>query len=187
MLSTWLDKEMRPRYGCRQSSDVLMFKATFLMLPMALVLCGCKTHMGFRFYRGQGDVAQVILQESIQRGGTPSNTNSLPVLTGKWYHNQDEYGIGLLLPRDQYEVVRDMPNQWYGQHRLGPTETLDGGWLSVYRFTPKGGAMLVGCDRKVTTVGMRPLNAEESAKAMSEAFKDKRVRRAMEKSEAADK
>jgi hypothetical protein len=34
---------------------------------------------------------------------------------------------------------------------------------------------------------MRPLNAEESAKAMSEAFKDKRVRRAMEKSEAADK
>lgn len=167
-----------------------MFKATFLMLAMVFVLCGCKTYMGFRFQRGQGDVAQVILQESIQRGGSPMNTNNLPVLAGKWYCSKDEYGIALLLPRDQYEAVRDMVYQLYGQPKKswGPSELVHGGWMLGYRFTSKGGAMQVGCDREVTFVNIiRPLTAEESAKLMSEAFTDKRVRRAMEKSDATDK
>jgi hypothetical protein len=189
MPSTWLDKEMRLRYECSQSPVVPMFKATFLMLAMVFVLCGCKTHMGFRFHRGQGDVAQIILLESIQRGGTPSNTNSLPVLAGKWHYSKDEYAIAMLLPREHYETVRDMVNQWYGQPRLGPTETLDDGWLSVYRFTPKGGAMQVGCDQEVTFVNIiRPIKDwEETAKILGEVARDKRYRRAMKKLEAADK
>src|SRR5579859_3328975 len=89
-----------------------MRSSTSLVLVGLAILCGCSSSK--HYVRGQGDVGQFILRHAVAFGGLPVATNGLPTITGDWQYIQDEYGVGILLPRSQYQPVQDFVRAAFG-------------------------------------------------------------------------
>jgi hypothetical protein len=74
--------------------------------------CGCRS--GKHYVRGHGDAGQFILRQAVAYGGRPVTTNGLPRIEGDWRYIQDEYGVGLLLSKSQYQQVQDFVSAAFG-------------------------------------------------------------------------
>jgi hypothetical protein len=125
----------------------MQVRATFSILLTAF-LCGCSSD---HFAAGHGDVGQFILQQAISRGGSPA-TNSLPAIFGRWRYSEDKDGVVIRMSREQYSAVETFLRQAFGEPKIEPTETTDGGKLGVYRLSSKGGGIQFGYDSKQTQI-----------------------------------
>jgi hypothetical protein len=121
----------------------------FLFYLTIALICGCARD---HFTVGNGDVGQFILQQAIVRGGTPITTNSLPVISGRWRYSEDKDGVVIRMSRAQYPAVEAFLRQTFGEPKLGPVDTVDGGKLGVYRLSSKGGGIQFGYDAKQTQI-----------------------------------
>ena len=143
-----------------------------LLLVLIGLSCGCASE---RFTKGHGDVGQFIIQQAVIRGGQPATTNGLPTISGRWRYSKDEYGVVIQMSRERYPAVASLLQEAFGEPKLGPADTKDGGKLGEYRFTPKGGGIQFGCDvKQAWVIVIRPLSKQEFGEAFSRAMKDKR-------------
>lgn len=119
----------------------------FILVLLVVLVPGCTHRLEPGFQRGQGDVRDFILSEAIQRGGTPVTTNDLPIVPGQWRYERDEFGVVIRLPRHTYELVEDFMLMAFGQPKIGPSETPEGGMFGAYRLTARGGGLLSAMTR----------------------------------------
>lgn len=142
---------------------------TSFFVLLAVLLCGCSS--GY-FTGGRGDAGQFILQQAVARGGSPITTNALPVISGRWRYSEDKDGVVIRLSREQYPAVEAFLRQAFGEPKMKPTDTLDGGKLGVYRLSSRGGAIQFGCDTQWTQViVIRPVSLTEIFQGMAKAAK----------------
>src|SRR5882724_9402758 len=106
------------------------------IVSFALV-CGCAKKDEMRFKAGSGDAGHYLLQQAVGRGGQPITTNGLPAITGAWRYAEDQYGVVICLPRDDYEAIDKLLRKAFGEPKFGPSETTDGGKLGGYRLSPQ--------------------------------------------------
>jgi hypothetical protein len=111
---------------------------TFIFTLAFVVACGCATQ---RFAKDNGDVGQYILQQAIRYGGSPTNTDGLPVVTGRWCYMEDARGMQIQLPADMYSEVELFLNQAFaGARQFGPADSADTrARIHEYRISAKGG------------------------------------------------
>ena len=117
---------------------------TSLVLLGLAIVCGCSSNK--HYVRGQGDVGQFIIQHAVAFGSHPVATNSLPTITSDWQCIQNEYGVGIVLSRSQYQPVQDFVRAAFGP----PSNSA--GW-SVRDF---GVAIMVQKADSNTVVGIYP-------------------------------
>ena len=122
---------------------------TSLVLLGLAVVGGCSS--GKNYVRGQGDVGQFILQHAVSFGGHPVATNGLPAIEGEWQYVRDEYGVGIMLSRSQFQPVQDFVRAAFGP----PSNSA--GW-SVRDF---GVAIMVQKADSNTIVGIYPPMSDE--------------------------
>jgi len=147
---------------------------TFIAFPLLLIglFSGCAHE---QFSRGRGDVGQFIVQQAAVRCGLTVSTNGLPPVGGRWKYSEDEHGVVIQMPRDQYPAVESLLRQTFGEPKFGPVDTKDGGKLGGYRLTPKGGGIQFGYDAGHTQViVIRPLTKQEFGKSFQKAMQDER-------------
>jgi hypothetical protein len=66
------------------------------------------------------------------------------------------------MSREQYPAVEAFLRQAFGEPKIEPTETSDGGKLGVYRLSSKGGGIQFGYDTKQTQIiVIRPMSTDE--------------------------
>jgi hypothetical protein len=144
-------------------------RTTFSVLLVAFI-CGCSSD---HFTSGHGDVGQYILQQAIDRGGSPA-TNSLPVFSCRWRYSEDKDGVVIWMPREQFPAVTTFLRQAFGVPRIEPTVTPSGVELGVYRLSAKGGAIQFLCDAKRTQIiVIRPMTTDEIIDATVKALGSK--------------
>lgn len=145
---------------------------TPLFLVLIGVLCGCAHE---HFVKGRGDVGQFIVKQAVVRCDLPTPTNDLPVITGRWRYSEDEQGVVIQMPRNQYPAIESLLLQTFGEPKFGPIDTKDGGKLGSYRLTPKGGGIQFGYDADHTQViVLRPLTKQELGESFQKAMQDER-------------
>ena len=117
---------------------------TSLTVVFALYLVGCVGCAGNKFIHGSGDVGQYVLQQSIAQGGRPVSTNSLPVLGSEWSYYQDENGVAVHLPREQFPAVADFLRQAYGEPSMPVKSSANGRTMGIYDTENIGVGILFG-------------------------------------------
>lgn len=148
-------------------------KAHVYLLLFAIFTCACAHRIEPGFHQGKGDVREFILSKVIERGGTPVNTNNLPPIPGKWRYMEDEFGVVVRLPRSSYGHVEDFMLKAFGQPKIGPEETRDGGRYGSYRLTSKGGGLSFDHDATQTQViVLRPVTPEQALQRVPEVVKE---------------
>lgn len=148
-------------------------KSLVSLLLFAMFACGCALRLEPGFQRGEGDVRNFILSEAIERGGTPVNTNELPSIPGRWQYKEDEFGVVIRLPLHSYGHVKEFMLTAFGQPKIGPGQTRDGGGYGAYRLTPKGGGLSFHHDEKKTMViVLRPVSTEQILQRLPEVVKE---------------
>ena len=158
-----------------------MKKLTLLIILSVCVamLNGCASN---HYQQGRGDVGQFIIQQAIARGGTPVTTENLPAVSGKWSSFEDQYGIVIHLPREQFPAVESLLLLSFGQPKIKPTETSDGSKFGAYRLTAKGGGIQFMCDAKLTEVIIiRPLSGNEFSDSVMRTFQSKEFQKELGK------
>ena len=118
---------------------------------------------------------QVISSWSRQSpsGGQIITTNGLPVIAGAWRYSEDQDGVVIRLPRDDYNAVETLLRQAFGKPKFGPSETTDGGMLGGYRLTPQGGAIQFGHDAQgAQVIILRRLTKQEFSDGFVRAVKE---------------
>lgn len=164
----WYEAHMRPRYAW----DLLALIAIGFLL-----LCGCTRDSGFT--KGKGDIGPFILQHAISRGARPVATNSLPPVGGEWRYAEDQNGVVLQLPLEQFSEVEAFLRYTFGPPSHEPSDTTDGGKHGWYAARDIGAAVMFGYDEKRTEViVLRPFGSNsplppEVFKAMAEGLEDK--------------
>lgn len=137
-----------------------------------MLLGGCASHEESKFRAGSGDAGHFILLQAMARGGQPITTDGLPSITSAWRYSEDQYGVVIQLPRDDYQTVKTLLHQAFGEPKFGPAATADGGELGGYRLTPQGGAIQFGYDAKGThVIILRQLTDKEFADFFAQAMK----------------
>ena len=132
--------------------------------------CGCASE---HFTTGHGDAGQFILQQAIRRGCVPVSTNGLPAIAGRWRYSEDKDGVVIRMSREKYPSVEAFLQQAFGEPKLGPLDTTDGGKLGVYRLSAKGGGIQFGCDvRQTQVIVIRPMSTDEIMQGMAKAAKE---------------
>lgn len=151
-----------------------------LLILFVVVLCGCASS---HFRKGMGDVGQFIIQQAVARGGTPVNTNNLPVVNGKWSFYEDQYGIVVRLPREEFPAVESVLRASFGEPKIEPAKTDNAVKFGAYRLTDKGGGIQFTCDTKETQVIIvRPLSQKEFSESLNRAIQDKEFQKALQNS-----
>jgi hypothetical protein len=146
---------------------------TALTLLTVTMLCSCAHHKEPKFRHGSGDAGEFILRHAIARGGQPALTNALPTITGEWRYAEDDTGVTIRLPREQYPTVEALLRQAFGTPKFGPTETVDGGRLGGYRLTPTGGAIQFGYDSSdAQVIVIRRLTQQEFIDGLARAARE---------------
>lgn len=116
---------------------------------------GCAT---VHYTTGHGDVGQLILQQAISYGGSPT-TNSLPVVMSHWRYTEDAHGMQIYLPPSDYSAVEAFLNLAFaGKPQFGPKTSDDGVTrIHEYRMSSKGGGVqLTGHDTDTLVIILRP-------------------------------
>lgn len=135
---------------------------TSLIVVILTLMCGCVKNDQILFKAGSGDAGQFIMQHALTYGGQPITTSGLPAITGEWRYSEDEYGVIIRMPRDNYQTVENLLRLAFGQPTYGPSVTTDGGMLGGYRLTPQGGVIQFGYDADGTQViVLQQLTAQE--------------------------
>lgn len=136
----------------------MKLRPTFLIFAFA-ALCGCS---GDHFATGRGDPGGFILKQAIARGGSLVTTNALPRIVGGWRYSEDKDGVVILLAREQYPAVEAFLHEAFGELKMKPSQTSDGGKLGAYRLSSKGGAIQFGYNAKEThVIVLRPMSLLE--------------------------
>jgi hypothetical protein len=145
---------------------------TPFLLALSALLCGCAHE---HFTKGRGDVGQFIVQQAVVRCGLTTSTNKLPPVAGRWRYSEDEQGVVIQMPREQYPAIESLLRQAFGEPKFGPVDTKDGGKLGGYRLTSKGGGIQFGYDAERTQViVIRPLTKQEFGESFQKAMQDER-------------
>ncbi len=161
-----LEQEMRWFFHLPKSLQLLIVVSPVL-------LCGCASHQKMRFKAGSGDAGQFILLQAVARGGQLITTNGFPTISGAWRYSEDQYGVVVRMPRDDYEAVEKLLRLAFGEPKFGPSETTDGGKLGGYRLTPQGGAIQFSYGTEGTQViVLRQLTKQEFADGFLRAMKE---------------
>lgn len=151
--------------GMGKGSDI----RSSLLVLVATLFFGCA---GDHFKTGRGDAGRFILEHAIARGVSPL-TNSLPSISGRWRYSEDKDGVVIRMSRQQYPAVEAFLRQSFGEPKIEPTETSDGGKLGVYRLSSKGGGIQFGYDSKQTQIIiLRPISTVEIFRGVIEATKE---------------
>jgi len=148
--------------------------ASLIILSLALV-CGCSKKGEMRFKAGSGDAGQFIVQQAVARGARLSATNGLPAISGAWRYAEDQYGVTIRLPPDDYDKVEATLRQLFGEPIFGPSATTDGGQLGGYRLSAQGGAIQFASNADCAQVIIvRPLTRREAASDVVRALQEMR-------------
>lgn len=83
---------------------------------------------------GQGDIGQFILQTAEQFGGTPTVTNGLPHIPGRWHCLKEKDRIIIELSKQTFPAVVDFLHRSFGQ----PDGYGGSGTYYEYDLTKKG-------------------------------------------------
>ena len=162
----------------RRATDQRCWAARMRMQTLAslavvalLLVCGCAGEKEMHFTKGTGDMGQFVMQQALKRGARPVATNGLPVVGGDWSYSEDQYGVVLHLPREQFSEVEAFLQQAFGAPAQEATDTTDGGKLGWYSPKTIGVALQFGYDSNLTQVTvLRPQPASEIIKRIPEAI-----------------
>ena len=144
----------------------------FSLLPIGLLL-GCAHE---HFTKGRGDVGQFIVQQAVLRCGLSACTNEGPQISGPWRYSEDDHGVIIQMAREQYPAIESLLRETFGQPRIGPVDTTDGGRSGFYKLSPKGGVIQFGYDANGTQVTIvRPLSKKEFGHVLMKAMEDERL------------
>ncbi len=116
-----------------------------------ILLGSCATSHHMQFKAGSGDAGLFILQRATACGGKPIIAEDMPVIAGPWRFSEDQYGVVIRLPREDYEAVEQLLFQAFGEPTLPTSETTDGKF-GCYELTPQGGGIQFGYDAQGTEV-----------------------------------
>jgi hypothetical protein len=157
-----------------------IFGRSFFILEVVL-LCGCAAD---HFTSGHGDIGQFIVQKAVASGATALSTNAVLAVGGHWRYFDDEHGVVIRMAPAQYPAVELFLIQTFGQPKVGPRDTPDGGRYGMYRLTSKGGVIQFGRDAEDGThiEVIRPLTSKESADAVVRSLNDNQVQKALPES-----
>ncbi len=115
------------------------------------------------------------MQQAVVRCGLTTSTNKRPPVAGRWRYSEDEQGVVIQMPREQYPAIESLLRQAFGEPKFGPVDTKDGGKLGGYRLTSKGGGIQFGYDAERTQViVIRPLTKQEFGESFQKAMQDER-------------
>jgi len=150
-------------------------------LVVVSLLCGCATD---HFRSGHGDAGHFILQKAIAFGATPTTTNAALASTGGWRYFEDEQGAVVHMASLDYAALERFLLATFGQPKMGPKDTPQGGKWGMYRLTPIGGCIMFGFDSVdgAHVEVIRPLSRKESSDAVVRTLKDKEVQKAIKDS-----
>lgn len=139
---------------------------------LATLLLGCATSKEMKFKRGKGSVGEFIIAEARAIGGQLLSTNALPALDEEWTIFRDQYGVVLRLPHHSFSNVEALLKAAFGEPRMKPATTTDGGRMGIYRLTSKGGVIQFVQETEWTQVTIiRPLTQDEADDAIIRATK----------------
>ncbi len=116
-----------------------------------ILLGGCAASHEMQFKAGSGDAGLFILQQTTACGGKPALVEDLPVITAPWRFSEDQHGVVIRLPLEDYEAVERLLFLAFGEPTLPVSQTVDGEF-GCYELTPEGGGIQFGCDAKGTEV-----------------------------------
>ena len=142
------------------------------------LLSGCASD---HFRSVHGDVGQFILSKAVTFGGTPTATNAALSSVRGWRYFEDEHGAVVHMAPSDYPALEVFLLATFGEPRVGPKDTPEGGKWGMYRLTPVGGGIMFGRDSVDGThvEVIRPLTRKESSDAVVRALKDKDVQKAV--------
>jgi hypothetical protein len=125
---------------------------TALIAVCCALLIGCTHGKEMRFTRGKGDIGPFILEHALKRGARPVATNALPPIGGEWRYSEDEDGVVLQLPREQFDQIAAFLRHTFGPPTQEPTKTTTGGKLGWYAARTIGVGLQFGYHAKRTQV-----------------------------------
>ena len=74
---------------------------------------------------------------------------------------------------DNYDSVEQFLRRAFGNPKIGPKDTRDGGKLGVYRLSERGGGIQFGHDKKRTEIIiLKPISTDEIIKRLPEVTKE---------------
>lgn len=130
-----------------------------LIFILVLAISGCASE---HYSAGHGDVGQFILRQATRYGGVPTTTNNLPVITSHWRYSEDERGMQIHLPTDDYSRIEAFLDRAFaGKHQFGSGGSAENNTrIHEYRLSPKGGGIqLTGQDDDTQVIIIRPLDS----------------------------
>lgn len=146
----------------------LRFAATtmrqfFFLIPL-LLFAGCQsTPVATLRHDGEGDPGAFIVRIAEAFGDREPLTRDLPFVKSAWQYEVGEHEVIVHLPATKFASVQDLLQTAFGPPTIKPTKNTDGGEISVYRRTDKGGGILLTHDGEVMQVGiLAPISDEES-------------------------
>ena len=156
-----------------------MLRTQCFLVALAL-LCGCASD---HFRSGHGDVGQFILQKAVAAGAVPISTNEVLRVTKSWRYFQDDNGAVVHMAPVDYPALESFLIHTFGQPKVGPKDTPNGGKYGMYRLTAKGGVLQFGRDTEdgAHVEIVRPLTRQEASDAVIRATGDPQVRKALAK------
>ena len=138
---------------------------TSLIVVGCALLTGCRHDKEMRFTKGKDDIGPFILEHALKRGARPVTTNALPAVGGEWRYSEDEHGVVLHLPREQFDQIAAFLRHTFGPPAQEPTDTTTGGKLGWYAARTIGVGLQFGYDAERTQViVLRPQPASEILK-----------------------
>lgn len=148
---------------------------SFITFTLLLSACAHRPEPGFQ--HGSSSVEQFILHEAVARGGTSIRTNDFPLIKGEWRYSRDQNGVIIRLARESYQSVEHFLRLAFGDPKLGPTDTIDGGKLGVYRLSDQGGGIQFGHDGKRTRIIIiKPMSTDEIIRRLLEVMQEDATR-----------
>jgi hypothetical protein len=150
-------------------------------LVMAGLLCGCATD---HFKSGRGDAGQFILQRAVAFGGTPTATNATLPSVRSWRYFEDGHGAVVHMAPSDYPALERFLLATFGEPKVGPRDTPEGGKWGMYRLTSRGGGIMFGRDSVdgAHVEVIRPLTRKGSSDAVVRALENKDVQKAVKDS-----
>lgn len=143
------------------------------LIIFVFLLTACVHRLEPGFQRGSSSVGEFILNEAVVRGGTPIATNDSPRIKGEWRYSRDENGVIIRLSSGSYESVELFLRRAFGDPKIGPSDTIDGCKLGVYRLSDRGGGIQFGYDGKRTEIIiLRPVSTDEIIKRLPEVMEE---------------
>lgn len=145
-------------------------RVVYCLLPVLLFGCRSPQNVSSR-HDGDGDPGVFIVRLAEAFGDRRPLTEDLPLIESAWQYEVGEHEVIIHLPATKFAAVQNLLQTAFGPPSIKPAQTTDGGALSVYRRTDKGGGILFTHDGEVMQVGiMAPVSDEESWEILNRVF-----------------